>query len=582
MCLHPRIDLGISPTFSDIDGDIEDDCDYVYQVKNIDNEDLTIIQINIRGMLSKRSLLLNLIETSVENSTPDIVVISETWLTPNSPMISIPGYNFVHKCREHKKGGGVGILVSDKLRSCELPSITSELADNEVVTVEVALRSGKRCIISSMYRAPNTAPQMFQCCYNSLICAMKKLKPYALIVGLDHNMDLLRASQHNSTNDFMQNNLDMGLFPTITKPTRITKNSATLIDNIIVSENLCGRYSANILINDMSDHMPTICVLKSMKVAKKDKQTITSRDTRPKNIAALRSHLCNYNWTELLNNDSLDANVDTVGQILQLEFERCTPVKTRAVSHKILRREPWVTPNLKRCIEKNKHLYCMALKKAANSIEVKTYQEYNKNLKKVLRSAKRLYHCNKCEEYKNNTKRLWKIVNEIVGKSNDKSGTVDYLCIDGIKEYSANKIANQFAKYFSTVGKNFANKIPNSKHSVDLYLKKLQSNHKSFFFEPCDQTEIVKLINNLPPKPSHGHDKISNIMLRSIVTEISYPLSLLVNQSLSQGVFPTSMKLAEVVPLFKSKDRYMENNYRPISLLTTISKILEKVVYIRV
>ena len=481
MCLHPRTDLGISPTFGVIDGDMDDDCDYVYQVKNIDNEDLTIIQINIRGMLSKRSLLLNLIETSVENSTPDIVVISETWLTPNSPMISVPGYKFVHKCREHKKGGGVGILVSDKLRSCELPNITSELVDNEVVTVEVSLRSGKRCIISSMYRAPNTIPQMFQSCYNSLICAMKKLKPYALIVGLDHNMDLLKASQHNSTNDFMQNNLDMGLFPTITKPTRITKNSATLIDNIIVSENLCGRYSANILINDMSDHMPTICVLKSMKVAKKDKQTITSRDTRPKNIAALRSHLCNYNWTELLNNDSLDANVDTMGQILQLELERCTPVKTRAISHKILRREPWVTPNLKRCIEKNKRLYCSALKKASNSIEDKTYQEYNKNLKKVLRSAKRLYHCDKCEEYKNNTKKLWKIVNEIVGKSNDKSGVVDYLCIDGIKEYSANKIANQFAKYFSTVGKNFANKIPKSKHSVDLYLKKLQSNHKSFF-----------------------------------------------------------------------------------------------------
>ena len=87
--------------------------------------------------------MLNLIETSVENGTPDIVVISETWLTPNSPVISVPGYKFIHKCREHKKKGGVGILVSDKLRSCELPNITSELIDNEVVTIEVSLRSGK-------------------------------------------------------------------------------------------------------------------------------------------------------------------------------------------------------------------------------------------------------------------------------------------------------------------------------------------------------------------------------------------------------------------------------------------------------
>ena len=71
-------------------------------------------------------------------------------------------------------------------------------------------------------------------------------------------------------------------------------------------------------------------------------------------------------------------------------------------------------------------------------------------------------------------------------------------------------------------------------------------------------------------------------MLRTIVTEISYPLSLLINQSLFQGIFPTAMKLAEVVPLFKSKDRYMETNYHPISLLTTMSKVLEKVVYVRV
>ena len=411
---------------------------------------------------------------------------------------------------------------------------------------------------------------------------MKKMNPYALIVGLDHNLDLLKASQHNSTNDFMQNNLDMGLFPTITKPTHITKSSATLIDNIIVSENLCGNYSSNILINDMSDHMPTICVLESIKVTKKDKKIITSRDTRPKNIAALKSHLSNYNWTELLNNDSLDANYDTLGQLLQLEFERCTPVNTRTVSYKTLRKEPWVTPSLKRCIEKNKRLYCKTLKNTTNPTETKTYREYNKHLKKALRSAKRLYHCDKCEEYKNNTKKLWKVVNEIVGKSNDKSGAIDYLCIDGIREYNANKIANQFVRYFSNVGKNFANRIPKSKNSVDLYLSKLQSNHKSFFFEPCDELEIAKIISNLPLKSSHGYDNISNIMFRTIVSEISNPLNLLVNQSLSQGIFPTAMKLAEVVPLFKSKDRDMETNYHPISLLTTMSKVLEKVVYVRV
>ena len=84
------------------------------------------------------------------------------------------------------------------------------------------------------------------------------------------------------------------MIPTITKPTRITKSSTTLIDNIIISENLCGMYHSNVLINDMSDHMPTICIVNSLKTTKKEPVTITSRDTRPRKIKALKEHLNTY------------------------------------------------------------------------------------------------------------------------------------------------------------------------------------------------------------------------------------------------------------------------------------------------
>ena len=265
MCLHPKADI-VNPVIANThDWDISDDCDYIYQVKNVSTDDLVILQINVRGILSKISLLKDLIDSSVADRLPDVIIMSETWLTLTSPSVKIPGYKFVHKCRLNKKGGGIGILVSDDLRFCEHPKLTSELNENEVVSIEITLKTGKRCIVSSMYRAPNSTPQVFQCCYNSLVCAMKKTKPHAIIIGLDHNLDFLKSLQHGSTNDFIHGNLDMGLVPTITKPTRIT----TLIDNIIVSENLCSNYSSNILINNMSDHMPKVCVLESLKMAKK-------------------------------------------------------------------------------------------------------------------------------------------------------------------------------------------------------------------------------------------------------------------------------------------------------------------------
>ena len=225
--------------------------------------------------------MTDLLESSVKNRSPDIVLISETWLTPTSPELVIPGYDFVHKCRQDKKGGGVGILVSNKLRYTEIPDLASNMRENETVSIEIVLKSGKKCIVSSMYRAPNTAPSAFQGCYESIIFAMKKRNPHSIIVGLDHNLDFLKSIKHLGTNDFIHSNLDMGMIPTITKPTRMTKSSATLIDNIIVSENLCGSYHSNVLINDMSDHMPTICILSSLKTTKKEPVTITSRDTRP-------------------------------------------------------------------------------------------------------------------------------------------------------------------------------------------------------------------------------------------------------------------------------------------------------------
>ena len=93
---------------------------------------------------------------------------------------------------------------------------------------------------------------------------------------------------------------------------------------------------------------------------------------------------------------------------------------------------------------------------------------------------------------------------------------------------------------------------------------------------PTNKTEIEKLTEKLPNKKSRGHDDISNLLLKSLKSSISYPLEIIFNKSLLEGSFPEMMKQADVTPLHKSKEKYIVNNYRPISLLLTISKILEK------
>ena len=171
------------------------------------------------------------------------------------------------------------------------------------------------------------------------------------------------------------------------------------------------------------------------------------------------------------------------------------------------------------------------------------------------------------------------LINEISGKKNDKTGVVEYLDIDGLREYSAQRICNSFAKYFAGVGKKFSEKIQTPTKPVKDYLKLMQSSQGSLFLNPTYTQEIVKIMSKLPIKSSSGHDNISNILLKEIIDQIAPVLVEVFNKLMMLGEFPSLMKLAEVVPLYKGKEHFLETNYRPISLLTTMSKILEKIVY---
>ena len=430
-----------------------------------------------------------------------------------------------------------------------------------------------------MYRPPNSNTQTFLASYNSLIFAMKKENPKGIIIGLDHNLNFLKADKHQATNDFIQGNLDFGLIPTVTRPTRITNTSATLIDNIIVSQNLCGAYTSNILINDTSDHLPTVCILSSLISVKKEPVIIKSRDTRLRNMVALKKQIQDYDWSPLMSDPSPSKNMECVHEQLSAIIDCCTPYRERRVNQRQIRKEPWLTASIKISIDRNKKLYSKMLKGECTKHK---YKDYNKVLRKTIRHAKIQFYLNMCYEYQTQTKKLWKIINEISGKHSNKSNLIEYLKIDNVKEYGAKKISNRFAKYFAGVGKCFAKRIPKPTKSIASYLKLLQSNKASLFLIPTCEDELIRIVTNLPAKASSGHDNISNILLKEIINPLAHVLVEVFNKSMTTGKFPNIMKLAEVVPLYKNKEHYLESNYRPISLLTTISKILEKIMYRRV
>ena len=119
--------------------------------------------------------------------------------------------------------------------------------------------------------------------------------------------------------------------------------------------------------------------------------------------------------------------------------------------------------------------------------------------------------------------------------------------------YDGKQIADEMGHFFSTIGATYAKKIPEPNISIKEYLNVIPRNPKNIFFTPTSCNKVRSLISKLPNKKSSGFHNIDNILLKSLKDTISEKLASLFNQSMANGIFPEQMKLAEVVPLYKSK-----------------------------
>ena len=129
------------------------------------------------------------------------------------------------------------------------------------------------------------------------------------------------------------------------------------------------------------------------------------------------------------------------------------------------------------------------------------------------------------------------------------------------------------------IGPNLANRIPQTEKSFVHYLK--NRNTDTLFFIPTDTEEIIDIVEKSNNKKSKGFDDISNDLLKKIITEIAIPLEHVINLSIVNGIVPDKMKIAKVIPIHKKGDPLDISNYRPISLLSSISKVLEKIIHKR-
>ena len=137
---------------------------------------------------------------------------------------------------------------------------------------------------------------------------------------------------------------------------------------------------------------------------------------------------------------------------------------------------------------------------------------------------------------------------------------------------------NTFCEYFSEISIKYASNIPPPRKPFNYYLQN-DHNVQSMFMSPTDEVEVRNIIASMKRKTSSGHDHLSSKFIQTIKNSICKPLSIITNKSFETGLIPKSMKIAKVISIYKCKDKNEMSNYRPISLLPSTSKILEKLVH---
>ena len=176
-------------------------------------------------------------------------------------------------------------------------------------------------------------------------------------------------------------------------------------------------------------------------------------------------------------------------------------------------------------------------------------------------------------------KKTWATINETLNRNRKSNDFPLEFIVNNESITDTKDIANHFNNFFSNIGTNLSSsiKLEDRNAAFTDYLHN-PTDHR-FTFSQINEREVLSIINKLKNKTSSGKDGISNKLLKSIKSEISEAIAIIINQSILTGIFPDQLKLAKVKPLYKKGDKCCLNNYRPISLLPTLSKIFERVMY---
>lgn len=248
-------------------------------------------------------------------------------------------------------------------------------------------------------------------------------------------------------------------------------------------------------------------------------------------------------------------------------------------------REEWVNNEIIIGINLRNYLWVQHKKDQENERLLIEFKIIRDEIARLIQFTKNAYFYNLFMKYTNTPKKMWTLINNLANNKMYQNSAPSKLIVNSDIVTGTKEICELFNKYFSTIGSVLAEKIPRKFHDcskiVEFNKQYDVTSHSLTTLQPCNAEEIIKIIKDLDANSSSGIDKISIKIIKNLQNLISNVLAKCFNKHMTDGEFPDSLKVAKVTPIYKSGPKTDPGNYRPISVLPVMSKILEKLIHSR-
>jgi len=475
--------------------------------------------------------------------------LSESWISENSHIPFVSGYNHSYITSSIGKSGGIVIYhkCNLKVENLDIQKLVTNV-HTEILSVFI---KDIEIVISGIYRHPKGKVSDFLTDLDKIFSSKVFLsEKYRKIFCGDFNINTL--NNNKNSHDYLSLVQSFDYTISADKPTRITNESSTCIDHIVYK--MKPNDTINCIINtfNISDHS-SININMKLWNPHTVKTKILRRIHSENNIQTFKNLISNTNWNTVLDN-AKNLNDNTFNFVNKLLFLYNISFPITEVTHKENNCE-WMNNNIRNMIIHKNYLLKKS-KKTKKSQDIKTFSNYNSTLRRAISKQKHAYFLNSVTNL--NSKKKWGFINKI--KNNKKLKTD--------------------VKITSTQYQNYLNQIIPNNSTCNIMPSTNISNTTASLF-PASEDEVLLSLLCLKNKYTHQCGDIPMFLYRKIAHEICNPVTCLINTMISTASFPALFKFAVITPIFKKGDKELCKNYRPIAILHNLSKVFERVIYNR-